>query len=623
MKKIFNIFAISAAVFSLSACDDFLTKTPETNLAPENFFANEKELELWSNKEYDNLLTEATDLAEIHGDDFIGRSLDALQKGTRTNTTGGLWTQSRWGYLRHINQFFENAQNCKSESVRAQYEGVEHFFRALFYFEMVRYYGDIPYYDHVVSSSSNEDLFRPRDSRGFVMKKVCEDLDKAIEKLPEAWPQGVFRVNKYTAYAYKSRAALFEGTYRKYHNIKDETVDGVTLSAEWFLNEAVNAAEAVIASGKYSLYKGNSLGLNQPYREFFQLESLDGNSEVIFAKLYDITLSIRHGLQFDYKNETLSATRRFVNHYLLSDGKPIQTRSGWETEQYYEQFQRRDPRMAQTLHAPGHFGYLDPEMKGAKETTDFARTLNGYRIIKGVGDGSHENATTCSSDWAYIRYPEVLLNYAEAKAELGTLTQDDVNKTIKLIRDRVSMPNMTLADLTTPDALMKEYYPNAKGKDNANLAAILEIRRERTVEMFAEGLRRWDLIRWSEGSWITPAGTNGSVVTLDPACKTPGYKGIYIPNLGEFDTDHDGKMDLLVYSGTMPSSVSSSIPASNRVQVGANSLTLSEGDHGYITRDAAEAYRWEEKDYLYPVPLGQIQSYDTFETGILTQNTGW
>ena len=420
--------------------------------------------------------------------------------------------------------------------------------------------------------------------------------------------------------ALKSRVALFEGTFRKYHGVADETYteengSTTTLSADWFLRQAADAAQSVMSSGKYSLYNTSSDSHWKAYRDFFQLEDLKGNPEVIFAKHYDVTLAIRHGLQFDLKNETYSATRRFVNHYLCSDGTPIQNRNGWATEEYYEQFQRRDPRMAQTLHGPGHFGYLDPAMKGAVETTDFARTLNGYRIIKGVSDGSHENATTSTTDWAFIRYAEVLLNYAEANAELGELTQAMIDKSIKLIRDRAGMPNLTLP--STPDPLMAEYYPNAKG---TMLAAILEVRRERVVELFAEGFHLWDMIRWKEGAPITAAGNKSSNSSpLDPASLTPGYKGIYIPALGEYDTDHDGKKDLLIYSGQMPSGVSSTIPATNRIQVGANSLTLSDGDHGYITRDAAEDYVWKDRDYLYPVPLGQIQAYDEK----LTQNPGW
>lgn len=87
--------------------------------------------------------------------------------------------------------------NCSDETVRQRYDGVAYFFRALFYFEKVRKYGDIPYYDFVIPSNDWASLKRPRDSRGFVMKKVMEDLDRAITDLPDNWPSdALYRLSK-------------------------------------------------------------------------------------------------------------------------------------------------------------------------------------------------------------------------------------------------------------------------------------------------------------------------------------------------------------------------------------------------------------------------------------------
>ena len=617
MKNTIKIMFLCALCTCLFSCEDFLTKIPETSLSPDVYFSNEKELELWVNKDMANIMPEAHNMVSKRGDDYIGKSIDALQKGTRTTATSGLWTQSNWGQLRHINQFFENCHKCKDEEVRAKYMGVEYFLRAWFYYDMLCYYGDVPFYDYVIGSDDHNSLMKARDPRGYVAWKIITDLDRAAEMLPETWPEGGTRVNKYAALALKSRIALFEGTFRKYHKITDETVGEVTLNAEWFLRQAADAALQVIQSGKYSLYKGNAMGLNQPYREFFQLESLKDNPEAIFYRVYNADLLIRHSIQFEAKSNGYSATRRQVNHYLLKSGLPIQARSGWETEQYYEQFQNRDPRLTQTIHGPGYIGYLDAAVKGAVESIDFARTVNGYRVIKHISDGNHENSTTSTTDWCFIRYAEVLLNYAEAKAELGELAQSDIDMTVKLIRNRVGMPNLTLP--TEDDALMSAYYPNARGSQKA---AILEIRRERAVELFAEGFHRNDMLRWAEGEWITPAGTqNAKVASLDPAMSTAGYKGIYIPSLGEHDTDRDGKMDLLVYAkGNKPSNIDGNIPATNQIEIGSNNLSLSDGDKGFLTLFAAETYTWRDRDYLYPIPLSQIQAYTN---GALKQNPGW
>lgn len=493
---------------------------------------------------------------------------------------------------------------CTDKAASAKFDGVAHFFRAYFYFDMVQKYGDVPYYDIVLGSSDQAMLNKARDPRGYVMLKVCQDLDKAYELLPENWgANAVYHVSKDAALALKARAALFEGTFRKYHAGSEfvpkdeETFDGVTVSSKWFLEQAADAASKLI--GKRSLYNKNNLKLaakatNASYREYFILEDAE-NDETILSRRYSVDILIRHGIQFDMKNGRHSATTRFVNHYLQADGTPIQNRSGYETMSYYDSFQGRDPRMAQTLHGPSYVAYGGE----GHEVLSFDRNLSGYRIIKFISNADHENATTSTTDYPLFRYAEVLLNYAEAKAELGTLTSDDVNKTIDVIRARVGMPAMASVPVVV-DPLMKEYYPNAKGDQ---LAAILEIRRERTVELFCEGLRQWDLLRWKEGKWLTPQSTKG-------------FSGIYVADLGDIDLDKDGVVDMCIYEGTAPATTA---PATNVIGLG-NGWTLSNGTSGYLMFHESEDYSWNEsRDYLWPIPADQR----SLTKGILTQNPGW
>ena len=615
MKKIYYILTAVLAALTFVSCEDFLTKAPETALSPSSFFKSETDLELWTNKFYSDVL-EDTDIAETYCDDMMGTALNTLQKGTRTtsskswstpsvNSSGYISSNGTFTPLMNINYFLEHSANCEDEAVREKYNGVAYFFRAYFYFKMVRQYGDMPWYDHVIASSDTEDLNKPRDPRGYVMMKVLEDCDKAYERLPESWGSGaLFHVSKNAAMALKARAALFEGTFRKYHGGSAfvpqdaETYDGVTVSSDWFLQQAIAAAETII--GKKSLYTGNTMGIagkatNASYREFFVLEDADP-SETILARAYksDETVTVRHGIQFDMKNGKRSATQRFVNHYLKSNGEPY-TKAELATMQYYDHFQGRDARLAQTLHGPAYVAIGET----AHEALNWERTVSGYRVIKYISDASHEGATTSTSDFALFRYAEVLLNYAEAKAELGQLTDSDVAKTIDLIRTRVGMPKMGTVP-TTVDPLMQEYYPNAKG---SQLAAILEIRRERTVELCFEGFRQWDLLRWKEGKWITPASTQG-------------FQGIYFPALGEYDLDKDGKMDVCLYKGTKPSTTA---PAANVIEVAGN-WSLTGGDSGFLTYYAQENYSWNEgRDYLWPIPADQRQ----ITGGALSQNPGW
>ena len=615
MKRIYYILTALVAAMTFSSCEDFLTKVPKTALSPDSFFITASDLELWTNKFYSDLL-EDTDIAETFADDMMGSSLSALQKGTRTtsskswstpsvNSDGYISSNGTFTPLMNINYFLEHSSNCQDEAVREKYNGVAYFFRAYFYYKMVRQYGDMPWYDYVIGSADAASLNKPRDPRGYVMMKVLEDCDKAYERLPEAWAAGpLFHVSKNAAMALKARAALFEGTFRKYHAgtpyvpNDEETYDGKTVSSQWFLEQAVEAAKTIM--GKKSLYTGSTMGLapiakNASYREFFVLEDADPN-ETILGRAYrsDEAVTVRHGIQFDMKNGKRSATQRFVNHYLKKDGTAY-TETELATMEFSAQFQNRDPRLAQTIHGPNYVAVAET----AHETLDWERTLNGYRVIKYISDASHEGATTSTSDFALFRYAEVLLNYAEAKAELGTLTDADVAATIDLIRDRVGMAKMGKVP-TTVDPVMEKYYPNAKG---AQKAAILEIRRERTVELCFEGFRQWDLLRWKEGKWLTPASTKG-------------FHGIYLPGLGEYDLDKDGKIDICVYQGTKPSTTA---PSSNVLEIGKN-WTLTEGTKGNLTYYASENYTWDEgKDYLWPIPEDQRQ----ITNGALSQNPGW
>ena len=618
MKKIIIPLAILIPALVLTtSCEDFLTKAPETTLSPETYFSSEAELDLWVNKFYNDILPTPANLAELNADDCgSSSSLSAIQKGTLTPSSK-TWSADTWKPLRNINYLLEN-NRCQNKSVKDRYDGAAYFFRAWFYFDMLRQWGDVPWYDHVIGSTDTEDLNKPRDPRGYVALMILQDLDKAVELLPAKWPtDAVYHVSKDAALALKSRVALFEGTFRKYHAgdvfvpVDEQTFSteegDVTISSDYFLRQAADAASRVM-QGSRKLYTGNARKFSEnpaeaSYREYFILEDAE-TDETILSRRYSVDVLVRHGLQFDFKNQRRSASNRFVNHYLQLDGTPIQTRAGWETLSYYDAFQNRDPRMAQTLHGPGFLKADVDETTKLHETEQMSweRTFSGYRFIKYISDTSHETATTSTSDYPLIRYAEVLLNYAEAKAELGEITAADIAATINVIRSRAGMPGI-FAVPTEEDALMAQYYPHAKG---AQKAAILEVRRERTVELVCEGFRQWDLLRWGEGALLTPKATSG-------------FQGIYISaeQVGhDIDLDQDGKADLYIYSGAKGTT---SAPSVNQIQLGSG-YTLSNETYGYLTYWAAEDYVWNEgRDYLWPIPADQR----TLTHFALSQNPGW
>ena len=584
MKTISKILIFVSMSLALSGCDDFLTKEPETNLSPNTFFSSEAELELWTNRFYSLFAGPDTDAIQV-SDIQIAKNLSSVQQGTRSPATEN-WGTSAWAYLRYINYYLERSGNCSDETVRQRYDGVAYFFRALFYFEKVRKYGDIPYYDFVIPSNDWASLKRPRDSRGFVMKKVMEDLDRAITDLPDNWPSdALYRLSKNAARAMKARAALYEGTFRKYHGIADETIDGVTISADYFLQLAADAAWAIMEQNKYSLYKGNTLKLDAPYREYFILEDGDAK-ETILSMRFNADILVRHGIQFTFRNMRHSATQRLVNHYLMADGSKIQDQPGYETMTYNQQFQNRDPRMAQTLMAPG---YVD--LNGIDEVIEDCKSydMTGYRFIKFVSDDTHNGATTSTTDWPVFRYPEILLTYAEAKAELGEFSETVWNATIKLLRERAGVDG---AMPSAYDPYMAEYFLNTTTD-----MAILEIRRERGIELLLENCRWDDDMRWGMGRLL----------------ERPWY-GVYVGELGKvYDMDGDGSGDVCFVRENPPVTEPG---VTYRVLGGDYALT--DGDSGYIECYIRMNRKWDDKKYVRPIPTTALN-----DNPALGQNPGW
>ena len=577
MKAINKIIILGMAVALFNSCD--LTLLPENAVTPENYFQNKSDLELWTNQFY-TLLDEPDASAGTNADDMIDKGMGQVIEGTRSAASETGWS---WTKLRHINYFLQHSSNCDDETARNQYNGVAQFFRAYFYFVKVRRYGDVPWYDQVLGSEDQELLVQARDSREFVMNQVLKDFQDAATSLPtKSTETRNTRVTKWAALAFASQAALYEGTYRKYHGLDNY---------EKYLEIAASTARQFIDESGFSLYKEGT----EPYRDMFCADNAK-TTEVVLARAYNFEgLQLSHSVQFSIANLQMGFTRRFMNHYLMADGTRFTDKQGYETMFYTDEVKNRDPRLQQTVLCPNYI------QKG--ETTVTANDLTaycGYRPIKFVGTKDHDGAAKSTSDWPLMRAAEVYLNYAEAKAELGTLKQEDLDISINKIRERAKMPDLNLTDANSnPDPYLAACYPNVE--QGTNKGVILEIRRERTIELVMEGLRQWDLFRWKEGKQMF----NHYVP----------YYGIYVPGVGTYDMDGDGKPDLEIYETTATSQ------CDNKKKLDKD-IYLSNGTSGYIIGFPKVTYGkdWkEERDYLWPIPADQR----VLTQGILTQNPGW
>ncbi len=551
-------------------CSCELTLEPEDTISPNTYFKKAADLELWCNGYYSQLAA-ANDAAGSNADDMIDNSLGDLMMGQRSAADESGWT---WTMLRKINYYFENSNSCSDEAAKKQYDGVSYFMRAYFYWVKVRRYGDVPWYNEVILSDDYSQLRKARDNRGLVMDNIMADLDKAINLLPTK--KDNVHVTKWTALALKSRVALYEGTFRKYHSLGD---------ADKYLKLAADAAESFIDDSGYKLYNSGT----EPYRILFN--SIDTQTdEIILTRKYSVTANVLHSVQFNIKNDRAGFTKRFVNHYLMSDGSFYSSQIDYDKKIFTEEVANRDPRLAQTILCPGYI-----QTGASKVTANNLNALTGYQPIKYVNATAYDGSNKSYTDFPLFRAAEVYLNFAEAKAELGTLTQADLDKSINKIRDRAKMPHMDMVTANTnKDPLMVEYYPNVTQSENTGV--ILEIRRERTIELALEGFRIWDILRWKEGQQLTK----------------PFY-GCYFPGEGEYDMDGDGKADLKLYSSNKGSFKGTT------KQIGKD-VILTENTSGYIHAIPKITVTWNEnRDYLWPIPASER----VLSGGALTQNPGW
>ncbi len=594
MKKNIILYSFIALLSGTAGCSDMLDEYPLDAISPETYYNNADELRSATNQFYGMFPGAASGYTES-ADVVCIFNLPAEVQGIRTvPTSGGGWN---WEYLRAVNFYLSHSVRCDDVDAREHFDGIARFFRAYFYFEKVKRFGEVPWFDRELSSTDPE-LFRPRDSRDFIMDKILDDLTYAINNISDK--KDLYNVTHWTALALKSRICLFEGTFRKYHGIP---------GYEKFLNECATASKLFIDNAPYAIYQTGA----QPYRDLFSsMNAIE--EEVILARDYDRSQNVMH----EANANTLSPTygrpgmnKKIVNSYLMTNGDRFTDQPGYETMQYYDEMQNRDPRLTQTVVGPGYMRINSD----AVSSPNFGASTTGYQITKWVTDASGDGYLGSSNDYILFRAAEVYLNYAEAKAELGTLTQEDLKISIKKIRDRVGMPNIDMdAANANPDpylCALESGYQNVTGP---NKGVILEIRRERTIELLLEGFRYYDIIRWKEGK-----------VFEQP------YKGMYFPGLTQGSGDNrydvfdmnDGtvgdkeKVDICIYTGKKPS-----VKNIRKFYKLGDEFVLTDGDKGnIICHDIEkEPRQWnEERDYFFPIPTTER----SLTNGALTQNPGW
>lgn len=563
--KYFKISLIFAALIALMSCeDDFLDKQPIDQMTDENYWTSESNVETFSYGFYAHFF-DGYGSGWTWGDYFTGQSLnDDFAPTTPTPftknvpTSGGGWD---FAYVRKANLMLERIDEVPmSEEAANHWKGVARFFRGLEYAELVQRFGDVPWFDQVAESEDKDYLYKPRDPRTEVMQNVLADFEFAAEHVQDDAGTDGLVVNKPVVLAFMSRIMLWEGTWQKYHDVSNSDSQQLLEKAKW-------AANQVIENYGYAV--------EDNYRGMFNSMDLSGNSEMIMYRHYEDGELTHSLMSYQNKEAQTGASKDLMESYLCSDGLPVSLSDEYQGDDGIDNVMaNRDPRIygtfvSDTLRINGIISNYS--------TTGYAshKFLNEDIMDENIGDGANN-----PTDAPVIRYGEVLVNYAEACAELGELTQADLDKSINELRKRGDDPLPPLEIIGGEPAVNGEVYDDPE-RDPDVPSMIWEIRRERRTELVFEGFRLGDLRRWKKLEY-TDTKENKDI-----------NRGAYIRA-----EDYEGMKNVYIEDGADEGYI---MPAHD------------EGTHRTFTDD---------KVYLDPLPIEQISLYE--DNGYtLEQNPGW
>ena len=592
MKKI--LFKLGLSCFTLLAvggCNDsLLEKFPLDQITNETFWNTENDLAVYNTTLYNLVRNDvAVPIMMGHTDGFNSHfgsiwQQDELSDNLATREARHIFFQQiragkhnipsnpdwfgyqGWNFIRAINVGLANYDKAAiPQATKDKYAAEARLFRGWFYAEKAAKYGDVPYVERELSVDS-EELYAARPPRKEAMQKVLADLNFAVEKLPANWGDGNApgRLNRWAALLVKARVCLYEGTFNKYHGAGD---------SKMWLEEAAKAAKELMDKGPYRLY--NTGKPDSDYNAYHRILDLTGNPEVISWRKYK-TGVINNHVQ-SYFSYTGGATKSLVEDYLCTDGLPISLSPLYKGDEKFEDvFENRDPRLRQTVLHPADTQKYNYHLGDGRSYPRLLgvpgggyQTTTGYHIIKhyNADDMIGKAFNTGESPAITLRFAEALLTYAEAMAELGTITQADLDISINKLRDRVKMPHMKIGSIPVDPRYTKDGVS----------PLIVEIRRERRIELFMEGHRYNDLKRWKQG------------------------KKLEIPTMGiRWSADAQAR-----FKGTaMKTSID---PVSGKEYIDV-----------YKGTDFAVPVFDESKHYLWPIPLNPLA-----QNPKIKQNPGW
>lgn len=613
--KYISIMTMFASVSLLSGCSDFLEKYPQDAMSDQDYFTKDTDLEYYMNGLYDGILRSANyykwSNLNTANDDWAGESPSEtlMQHSTSglASETSGTWNNA-YDYIRKVNYFLENAYRVPNMGkIGKHYLGEGYYCRAVKYFDLLQTFGGVPYISKVLNVDS-EELYTPRSSRKEIVEKIIADLDSAI--LYCDWKgegeASAGRINKEAALVMQSRVALYEGSWEYYHGKKGSKFQVQGSDGSVFLKKGIEAGEQLIEKYGSNIYRGSS---ENEYFDYFNQSDYEKIQGAFLYKVYSRSLGIINNWGRSYaEGVNAGLTKSAIDAYVMSDGKPIEVSTViLDNQTMNELCLKKDPRLSQTIWYPAKGRFIDylvdaykTSYPGLIQNQQRNPAYTGFRIWKGTSFDPAE-IDNGEVDDLILRYEEGLLNYVEAKAILGLVTQDDLDKTINVIRSRVNLPNMSLSEVNGWNI----DYDKRNGYDPSAPNIVNEIRRERRVELMLEGLRFMDIKRWA---------------MLDDVFN--GWKpvGAYAQEY----VDYWNNPDRLAADGFDWKS-----PKEVKLEKGINYDTI--GDyinpffkHADFQLNSGRGYYVDpDRDYLSSIPREEITLYKNKGNVTLEQNPGW
>ena len=565
MKKIKYILCL-LSLATLNSCDSILDKGPLDAFTNDNFWTGEGNVAGYANTFYEQFLGygnaggEGDFYYKSLSDDQVGRGFDNYPNKEGAPAASTTW-KNGWIEVRRANIMIENVSKMTmlDETTKNHWLGVARLMRGWQYYKLVRMYGNVQWVERSLDITDDGVLYGAREDRDMVMNKVLDDLNFAALNVKDVASKTTW--SRSMANAMKAEVCLYEGTFRKYRKSEDGQKAPDAAGATTFLTACKEACSAVMAKG-YSL--------NSSYQGNYNSTDLSKNPEMILYKAYKEGLLTHSLVAYICSSTQISGmSKNAFESYLFTDGKPLALTTLNKSDKapmvnnhlsLTDILAVRDKRLSQTIDGVLFYngrGYTRYNV-GMESTTSSGYGICKYdnpAIPEGFRNVTTKNYTHAPLFWLAVVY----LNYAEACAELGSITQGDLDKSINLLKDRAGLPHLnTTVGFSDP--------ANNHGVSDL----IWEIRRERRCElMFDNYVRYWDLVRWHQ------------LDKLDNSKYPDILRGANVAN------DMDG---------------------CKAAKVGE-----------YIDGSMNSVRAYDKKYYLYPIPTGQI----SLNPQLAPNNPGW